>query len=144
VSQQARHLSPSLAIHAHRQGIGSRSSRAVHAHSSSTSSSSAEEHTHTHAPRERERERERREEELEEEEEEEARLRSSAQQHGLELLDHFGITFLKRSFLFFLFLGGRGGGWGICFQVGREETKRQSVSQSVSLDEFDEARQSLW
>jgi hypothetical protein len=78
---------------------------------------------------ERERERERREEELEEEEEEEARLRSSAQQHGLELLDHFGITFLKRSFLFFFF-------WGEGEEAGayafRWEEKRPSVSQSVS------------
>jgi hypothetical protein len=56
----------------------------------------------------------------------------------------FWDNLFEEEFSFFLFLGGRGGGWGICFQVGREETKRQSVSQSVSLDEFDEARQSLW
>jgi hypothetical protein len=131
LSQQARHLSPSLAIHAHRQGIGSRSSRAVHAHSSSTSSSSAEEHTHTHAPREREKRR---------------RIRRRRRRSPVEIISAItwsGANLVEEGFSFFSFFAGEGRRLGHMLSGGKRRDQA-SVSQSVSLDEFDEARQSLW
>jgi hypothetical protein len=55
----------------------------------------------------------------------------------------FWDNLFEEEFSFFSFFGGKGRRLGHMLSGGKRRDQA-SVSQSVSLDEFDEARQSLW